>query len=74
MSLLNLIKIHRKLFKNNNIAKDKPNNTIKTNYAEFNNIKKIFKTIGSTTLITSQNYSLEGNDIYFDYKDKNNEI
>ena len=58
------------ILKNNIIAKDKLNNTIKTNYAEFNNIKKIFKTIGSTTLITSQNYSLEGNDIYFDYKDK----
>ena len=58
------------ILKNNIIAKDKLNNTIKTNYAEFNNIKKIFKTTGSTTLITSQNYSLEGNDIYFDYKDK----
>ena len=47
------------ILKDNIIAKDKFNNIIKTDY-EFNNIKKIFKTTGLTTLITSQNYTLEG--------------
>ena len=58
------------ILKDNIIAKDKFNNIIKTDYEEFNNIKKIFKTTGLTTLITSQNYTLEGNDIFFDSKNK----
>ena len=48
------------------IAKDKFKNTIKANYAEYDNIKKIFKSDGPTTLITSENYILEGVDIIFD--------
>ena len=48
------------------IAKDKFKNTIKANYAEYDNIKKIFKSNGPTTLITSENYILEGVDIIFD--------
>ena len=48
------------------IAKDKFKNTIKANYAEYDNIKKIFKSNGPTTLITSENYILEGADIIFD--------
>jgi LPS-assembly protein len=48
------------------IVEDKFKNTIKANYAEYNNIKKIFKSNGPTTLITSENYILEGVDIIFD--------
>ena len=45
-------------------AVDKLNNTLKSNYAEYNNIKELFKTTGKTTLTTSENYSLDGEDIY----------
>ncbi len=58
------------ILKENVIAEDKFKNTIKTDYAEFNNIKNIFKTVGNTLLISSENYSLEGSDIYFDNKNK----
>ena len=34
------------ILRENIIAKDKFNNIIKTNYAEYNNIKKIFKSNG----------------------------
>ena len=51
-------------------AVDKLNNTVKSNYAEYNNIKELFKTTGKTTLTTSENYSLDGEDIYFDNKNK----
>jgi len=54
------------VLKENVIAKDKFKNTIKTNYAEYDNIKKIFKSNGPTTLITSENYILEGVDLIFD--------
>ena len=47
-------------------AVDKLNNTVKSNYAEYNNIKESFQTTGKTTLTTSKNYSLDGEDIYFD--------
>ena len=51
-------------------AVDNLNNIINTNHAEYNNIKNIFKTIGLTTLITSENYELEGADIYLDNENK----
>ena len=54
------------VLKENIIAKDNFKNTIKTNYAEYDNINKIFKSNGPTTLITSENYILEGADIIFD--------
>ena len=58
------------ILKNNIIANDKLNNEIKTNFAEYNNINKLFKTIGPTTLLTAENYFLEGSDIFFDNKKK----
>ena len=51
-------------------AKDNLNNVIKTNYAKYNNINNTFETIGPTSLVTSENYSLEGTDLYFDNKNK----
>ena len=58
------------ILKNNIVARDNLNNTIKTNFAKYNNLQKIFETTGPTTLITSENYSLEGSDIYFDNLNK----
>ena len=66
-------------FKQNVIATDKDNNIIKTNYAEYNQKNKILKTIGSTSVITTENYNIEGTDIILDnnersIKSKNNTI
>ena len=54
------------ILKDNIIAVDKLDNTVKSNYAEYNNIKQLFKTTGKTNLTTSEKYSLDGEDIYFD--------
>ena len=51
-------------------ATDNLNNVIKTNYAKYNNINNTFETKGPTSLVTSENYSLEGTDLYFDNKNK----
>ena len=59
------------VLKGNITAKDKLNNIIKTDYAEYNNNTGLFKTVGPTNLITSENYSLEGEDLYFDNQNKN---
>ena len=66
----NLIKKLEIKFKNNIVAEDAFKNIIKSKYAEFNNIKNTFKTVGSTSLITSKEYSLEGEDLFFDNKKK----
>ena len=58
------------ILKNNVVAKDKLNNIVETNYAEFDNISNFFKTIGFTKFITSKNYTLKGADINFDNKKK----
>ena len=58
------------ILKDNIIAVDKLDNTVKSNYAEYNNIKQLFKTTGKTNLTTSEKYSLDGEDIYFDNKNK----
>ena len=58
------------VLKGNITAKDKLNNIIKTDYAEYNNNTGLFKTVGPTNLITSENYSLEGEDLYFDNQNK----
>ena len=52
------------VLKGNIVAKDKFNNIIRTDYAEFNNINKSFKTIGKTVLETTENYMLTGEDIF----------
>ena len=49
--------------KNNIIGKDKKNNIIKTDHAEYNEITKIFTTKGPTKVITSENYIIDGQDI-----------
>ena len=52
------------------IAQDKFENKIETDYATYDNLNNIFKTEGSTTLITSKNYKIKGADIKFDGKNK----
>ena len=58
------------ILKKDIIATDKFGNIVKTDYAEYNESKNVLKTIGLTNLTTSQNYSLEGSDIFFDNKNK----
>ena len=54
------------ILKDNIIATDVNSNEIKTNYAEYNENGKILKTIGKTYVKTSENYHLDGSNIYFD--------
>jgi len=58
------------IFKVNIIAKDNLNNKIKANYAEYNKINKIFQTTGQTVIQTTDNYTLEGEDMYADGEKK----
>ena len=58
------------MLKENIIAQDNSNNLIKTGYAKYKNISQIFETLGSTILITSKKYTLEGSDFFFDSKNK----
>ena len=52
------------------VAKDVDNNVIKTELAEYNENTKIFKSFGPTTILTSENYFIEGEDITADAKNK----
>lgn len=54
------------VIKDNVIATDEELNTIKTNFAEYYEKNKIFKSKGPTTIITSEQYKLEGSDILID--------
>ena len=47
-------------------AKDNQQNRIETKIAEFDENKKIFKSIGPTTITTTEKYIIEGEDIFFD--------
>ena len=57
----------------NIIATDIKNNIIRADAAEYNEINKIFKSIGPTRVTTSDNYLIEGNDIIFE-SNKNHKI
>ena len=48
------------ILKNDIVAEDAFKNIIKSKYAEYNDIKNTFKTVGATSLITSKEYSLDG--------------
>ena len=49
-------------------ATDNKKNIIKTNYAEYNDNTKVFKSIGATKVITSENYKIESKNVIFDNK------
>ena len=51
------------IIKNNVVMLDNENNTINTEYAEYNENNKIFTSRGPTTIITSEKYILEGKNI-----------
>ena len=56
--------------RNNILVIDEKNNTIKADYAEYYEEKRLLKTIGFTKIITSENYIVETEDITFDNKNK----
>ena len=58
------------ILKNDIVAEDAFKNIIKSKYAEYNDIKNTFKTVGATSLITSKEYSLDGEDLFFDNKNQ----
>ncbi len=58
------------IIKDNVIAIDKMQNTLTTEYAEYYEKEKVFKSKGLTKFVTSNQYILEGNDIMFDNKNK----
>ena len=60
------------ILKINVVAKDSLNNTIETEYAEYNKISKILETTGKTVITTTDNYILQGDDIFADGEKKNN--
>ena len=53
------------IFKDNVVARDTNNNTVKTNYAEYQKDLGIFKSIGETTILTSEGFFIKGKDILF---------
>ena len=56
------------VFKNEVVATDNNNNTLKTEYAEYDKELKLLKSKGDTTIITSEGYVLKGKNILFDNK------
>ena len=56
--------------KKNITAIDKENNIIKSSFAQYNEKTKIFKTIGSTIITTSQNYIIESSDVILEISKK----
>ena len=52
--------------KKNVIATDKENNKIETQYAEYDEKRKLLKSLGPTKIITSEKYVVDGKDIVFD--------
>ena len=50
----------------NIVGKDLKENIIETNFAEYNETTKVFLTKGSTKVITSEKYEINGSDIIFD--------
>ena len=58
------------VIRKNIVAEDELNNLVKAEYAEYNNLKNILKTVGTSALITSENYTLDGEDLLFDNQNK----
>ncbi len=56
------------IFKGGVVAKDHKNNVFKTDYAEYKKDLKFLKSRGKTTVLTSEGYSISGQNIVFDNK------
>ena len=54
--------------KNNIVALDQKNNRIEAEKAEYDGNLKLFKTIGVTKILTSEGYTIEGENIIADNK------
>ena len=64
--MLNIINQRVLLNLKNVIATDKENNKIETQYAEYDEKRKLLKSLGPTKIITSEKYVVDGKDIVFD--------
>ena len=54
------------IIKKNVVAQDKKNNIIKTQYAEYFEKEELFKSVGATSITTSEKYIINGEDIIID--------
>ena len=54
------------ILKKNIIGNDEKNNIVKADFAKYDENTKIFLTTGPTSIITSENYTINGKDINFD--------
>tara|TARA_X000001036_G_scaffold431682_1_gene466364 strand:- start:796 stop:3105 length:2310 start_codon:yes stop_codon:yes gene_type:complete len=54
------------IFKNQVSAKDEKNNQLLTEFAEYNKNLELLKTVGKTTLLTSEGFVVESKDVIFD--------
>ena len=54
------------IFKENVIATDNKNNSFKSNYAEYDKNLKILKSVGETSIETSEGFLVSGKDFTFD--------
>ena len=66
--MLNIIKKNYLFLKNNIVALDQKNNRIEAEKAEYDGNLKLFKTIGVTKILTSEGYTIEGENIIADNK------
>lgn len=58
------------IFENDVVATDEKNNILYTDKARYNKNEKKLNTIGNTKIITSEGYTITGDDILFDNKNK----
>ena len=54
------------IFEKEVVATDHINNVLKTDYAEYRKDRKLLKSTGKTTILTSEGYFISGNDMIFD--------
>ena len=64
--MLNIIDHQISIILKNVFAEDSKNNQIITEFAEYNGLTKLFISRGTTRIITSENYKLDGQDIEYD--------
>lgn len=58
------------VFSDDVIAKDKVGNTLKTNFAEYNKNEDVLITKNETSIVTLENYIINGKNIIFDNKNR----
>ena len=58
------------IFKDQVSVKDEKNNQLLTEYAEYEKDLKLFKTVGKTTVLTSEGFVIEGENFIFNNYEK----